>query len=453
MVTKVVMPKLGESVVEGTVVKWLYQEGDHVEEFESLIEVESAKVSTEIPSPASGTLLKILVGDGVTVKAGTIIAWLGEEGDTIPEEDESQESDLKLEEADDELQSEQTREVKREQDQSAIIKANNDRDIGFISPVVARMVKEHNLDLYQIEGSGKDGRITKKDVLAYLETVPKVKDSPEMAAWETPGEGDLFRPAELQFPERFVPEKTGIKSDRAIQNLKDQPQIGPAGDQLIPHTTMRKTIANHMVRSKQISPHVTTVMEADMKQVELHRKKNKSEFSKQQINLTFTAYFAAATIVALKAFPIVNSSWTEEGILLKQDVNLGLAASLGEGGLIVPVIKQADRYSLFGLARSINELTARARNRKLTPDDVQGGTFTITNHGTSGSLFASPIINQPECAILGVGVIKKRVVVIDDAIAIRPMVYLSLTFDHRILDGSAADSFLAKVVEELENWK
>ena len=216
---------------------------------------------------------------------------------------------------------------------------------------------------------------------------------------------------------------------------------------------MRKSIASHMVRSKQISPHVTTVMEADMKQVDLHRAKYKSEFSKQQINLTYTAYFAAATISALKAFPIVNSSWTDEGILLKQNINLGLAASIGESGLIVPVIKQADRFSLSGLARIINELTFKARNRQLSPDDVQGGTFTITNHGTSGSLFATPIINQPECAILGVGVIKKRAVVIDDAIAIRPMVYLSLTFDHRILDGSAADSFLAKVVYELENWK
>lgn len=453
MLTKVVMPKLGESVVEGTVVKWLFKEGDQVEEFESLMEVESAKVSTEIPSPASGTLLRILANDGETVKAGTIIAWLGEEGDTIPDEDISLQPASSIQEANDSIQVEQTQEIKRDQVKSTDLKNNHDRDLGFISPVVARMVKEHNLDLYQITGSGKDGRITKKDVLNYLDTQSKEHETPELAAWEIPGEGDLFRPAELQFPERFGLKKTENGSDHPEQTKEEHPQIRSIGDQLIPHTNMRKAIASHMVRSKQISPHVTTVMEADMKQVELHRRKYKSEFSKQQINLTYTAYFAAATITALKAFPIVNSTWTDEGILLKQDVNLGLAASMGESGLIVPVIKQADRFSLSGLARTINELTIRARNRQLSADDVQGGTFTITNHGTSGSLFASPIINQPECAILGVGVIKKRVVVIDDAIAIRPMVYLSLTFDHRILDGSAADSFLAKVVYELENWK
>ena len=453
MLTKVVMPKLGESVVEGTVVKWLFKEGDQVEEFESLMEVESAKVSTEIPSPASGKLLKILVEDGKTVKAGTIVAWLGEEGDTIPDEDQSQPVDSANKEAVEATQNEQTQEIKQNQVRSANVKTMHDRDLGFISPVVARMVKEHNLDLYQISGSGKDGRITKKDVLAYLETQSEDKETPEMAAWETPGEGDLFRPAELQFPERFGQKKTERTADVANQTSYEQQQIKSSGDQLIPHTNMRKAIASHMVRSKQISPHVTTVMEADMKQVDLHREKYKNEFSKQQINLTYTAYFAAATISALKALPIVNSSWTDEGILLKQNVNLGLAASMGESGLIVPVIKQADGFSLIGLARTINELTFKARNRQLSPDDVQGGTFTITNHGTSGSLFASPIINQPECAILGVGVIKKRAVVIDDAIAIRPMVYLSLTFDHRILDGAAADSFLAKVVYELENWK
>ena len=453
MLTKVVMPKLGESVVEGTVVKWLFKEGDQVEEFDSLMEVESAKVSTEIPSPASGKLLRILVEDGETVKAGTILAWLGEEGDTIPDEDQSQVMDSANKEAVEPINDEQTQEIKHDQVQSPKLKTMHDRDLGFISPVVARMVKEHNLDLFQITGSGRDGRITKKDVLAFLETHPEEEEAPEKAAWETPGEGDLFRPAELQFPERFGQKKVEGTQGTEKQSSEGQPKIKSSGDQLIPHTNMRKSIASHMVRSKQISPHVTTVMEADMKQVDLHRAKYKREFSKQQINLTYTAYFAAATISALKAFPIVNSSWTDEGILLKQNINLGLAASIGESGLIVPVIKQADRFSLSGLARIINELTFKARNRQLSPDDVQGGTFTITNHGTSGSLFATPIINQPECAILGVGVIKKRAVVIDDAIAIRPMVYLSLTFDHRILDGSAADSFLAKVVYELENWK
>jgi 2-oxoglutarate dehydrogenase E2 component (dihydrolipoamide succinyltransferase) len=204
--------------------------------------------------------------------------------------------------------------------------------------------------------------------------------------------------------------------------------------------------------SKRTSPHVTTVMETDLKNVVAHRQANKGVFSLDGVNLTFTAYFVAATVAALKTYPIVNSSWSDEGILIHKDINVGMATSLGDEGLIVPVLKNADRLSLLGLAKTINDLAIRARNHQLLPDEVQGGTFTITNHGISGSLFASPIINQPQCAILGVGVIQKRVVVIDDAIAIRPMVYLSLTFDHRILDGAIADYFLGQMVESLKNW-
>ena len=207
-----------------------------------------------------------------------------------------------------------------------------------------------------------------------------------------------------------------------------------------------------MVKSKHTSPHVTTVMEADLSQVVAHRGANREIFNQDGVKLTFTAYFISAAVTALKTHPIVNSSWTEEGIRIHKDINIGMATSLGEEGLIVPVIRNADRLSLLGLARSINDLADRARGHTLKPDEVQAGTFTITNHGTSGSLFASPIINQPQCAILGVGVIQKRVVVIDDAIAIRPMVYISLTFDHRILDGAIADYFLFEVVESLQNW-
>jgi len=204
--------------------------------------------------------------------------------------------------------------------------------------------------------------------------------------------------------------------------------------------------------SKRTSPHVSTVMEADLSRIVAHRQANKDAFARDGVNLTFTAYFVSATVSALKAFPIVNSTWKEEGILIQREINIGIATSLGESGLIVPVIKTADRLSLLGLARAINDLANRARSRQLKPDEVKGGTFTITNHGISGSLFATPIINQPQCGILGVGAIQKRVVVIDDAIAIRPMVYVSLTFDHRILDGAIADYFLAKVVESLRMW-
>ncbi|UCE00119.1 MAG: 2-oxo acid dehydrogenase subunit E2, partial [Chloroflexota bacterium] len=198
---------------------------------------------------------------------------------------------------------------------------------------------------------------------------------------------------------------------------------------------------------------VTTVMEADLKNVIAHRESNKSKFRQDGVNLTFTAYFVSATVTALKSYPIVNSSWLEDGIMIKKEINIGMATSLGEEGLIVPVIKDADRLSLLGLARTINDLANRARIHQLKPDEVRDGTFTITNHGISGSLIASPIINQPQAAILGVGAIQKRAVVIEDAIAIRPMVYLSLTFDHRLLDGAIADYFLGRVVESLQEWK
>jgi 2-oxoglutarate dehydrogenase E2 component (dihydrolipoamide succinyltransferase) len=212
-----------------------------------------------------------------------------------------------------------------------------------------------------------------------------------------------------------------------------------------------------MVTSKHTSPHVTTIMEADLGRVIAHRQANKEAFNQDGVNLTFTAYFVSAAAVALKSFPLVNSSWSEGGIVLHRSIHIGMAASMGEEGLIVPVIKNADTYSLLGLARNINDLASRARGHKLQPDEVKGGTFTITNHGTSGSLFATPIINQPQCAILGVGAIQKRPVVISlpeqgDTIAIRSMVYLGLTFDHRILDGAIADAFLGKIIEILKNW-
>jgi 2-oxoglutarate dehydrogenase E2 component (dihydrolipoamide succinyltransferase) len=248
----------------------------------------------------------------------------------------------------------------------------------------------------------------------------------------------------------------GVGDNRPQTSVLSHPRapvVAPiAGDQLIKHTTIRKQIAEHMVMSKHTSPHVLTVMEADMGRVAKHRSLNKEIFARDGINLTFTAYFMMAIVAGFKNYPLVNSSWSDDGLLVHKAVNIGMATSLGEDGLIVPVIKGADNLSLLAMARSVNDLANRARTKKLQPDDVKGGTFTLTNHGVSGSLFAFPVINQPQCGILGVGAMQKRVVVIDDAIAIRPMVYLSFVFDHRILDGASADWFLAKVKETLENW-
>lgn len=432
MAYKVIMPQLGESVVEGTVIQWLKQVGDTVEEYEALVEVNTDKVDTEIPSPAAGTILKILVPPETTVKAGRVLCWVGEPGEEIPEESDDALGPTDM------AQLETPSEV---QAKVEVVTSPKKKERGFISPVVSRIASEKGIDLDLVTGTGQGGRITKKDVLAYIE---KGKSTPELAPWETMSDsgGDLFRPTD----ELFKP-PSGVKPAPTTQ-FGDETDEGT----IVPLNTMRKLIAKHMVYSKSTAPHVTTVMEADLGRVAAHRQAHKGQYAKDPIKLTYTPYFIGAVVAGLKAFPVVNSSWREAGVLIKKQINIGMAVAIEPDGLIVPVVKGADGISLLGLSRVVNDLAARARDGKLKPDEVKGGTFTITNHGVFGSLFATPIINQPECAILGLGAIKKRVVVVGDAIAIRPMVYLSLTFDHRILDGATADKFLAKVVEHLENW-
>jgi len=285
-----------------------------------------------------------------------------------------------------------------------------------------------------------DGRITKKDVQNYLQE-HKREEEAEVPIWETPADGDLFRPTEMVF----------AKAEEVRETQAPRKTAAIPGE-ILPLTPMRERIADHMVRSKQISPHVTTVMEADLSRVVAHRETKKQEAKARGVRLTYTPYFLSAIIAGLKAVPLANSSWAQEGIRIHKQINLGMAVALPDGGLIVPVIKNADELSLVGLARGTSDLAERARDGKLQPDEVQGGTFTLTNHGTKGSLFATPVINQPQSGILGTGIIQKRPVVVNDAIAIRPMVYLSYTFDHRILDGASADTFLANIVQALETW-
>ena len=411
MATKVLVPLLGEGVEEVTVTKWLKQEGDSVNELEPLLEVNTDKVDTEIPSPASGTVLKILAEEGVPAKVGAVLALIGKPGEAVGSGQSSADSEkpAKL--------------VKQQAKENVIPETSyRARDVGFISPVVAKIAAEHGVNLQQVQGTGLNGRITKNDVLNFVESGQSTVRPVPAAAHLTPFDAAQGKP------------ETGTQ------------------DTLIKHTVIRKQIAEHMVLSKQTSPHVLTVMEADMSRVAKHRSANKEIFGRDGINLTFTAYFLMAIVAGLKAHPAVNSSWTEAGVLVHKDINLGMATSLGEEGLIVPVIKGADNLSLLAMARTVNDLANRARAKKLQPEEVRGGTFTLTNHGTSGSLFAFPVINQPQSGILGVGAVQKRAVVIDDAIAIRPMVYLSFVFDHRILDGASADRFLMKVKETLENW-
>ena len=410
MATKVLVPLLGEGVEEVTIIKWLKKEGDSINELEPLLEVNTDKVDTEIPAPASGTVLKIMAEEGVPAKVGAILAFIGEAGesvDAVSVASSSEKTESKVESQTLIHAQQETLDVRRS------------TDLGFISPVVAKIAAEHGVNLQQVQGTGLNGRITKNDVLSFIE-----------------GHG-----AKVQ----------GQKPQLATSKPANVQPI--AGDQLIKHTTIRKQIADHMVMSKATSPHVLTVMEVDMSKVVKHRAANKDIFARDGVKLTFTAYFMTAIVAGLKSYPNVNSSWSDEGVLVHKAVNVGMATSLGEDGLIVPVIKNADNLSLLAMARSVNDLAYRARSKKLQPDDVKGGTFTLTNHGISGSLFAFPVINQPQCGILGVGAMQKRVVVTeDDAIAVRPMVYLSFVFDHRILDGASADWFLAKVKETLESW-
>ncbi|MCC7116892.1 MAG: 2-oxo acid dehydrogenase subunit E2 [Anaerolineales bacterium] len=406
MATKVFVPRLGEGVDEVTITKWLKQEGDSINELEPLLEVNTDKVDTEIPAPTTGTVLKIIAQEGIAAKVGELLAVIGKPGESVDS------SELTVGSVTEKSQVTSQKSVEAKPSTSDLRPST---DLGFISPVVAKIAAEHGVNLSQVSGTGLNGRITKNDVLAFIESR------------KSKVEGQTPQTANLQ-PSNLQP------------------------GTLIKHTPIRKSIADHMVMSKHTSPHVLTVMEADMSKVAKHRAAHKAQFERDGVNLTFTAYFMAAIVAGLKAFPATNSSWTDEGILVHKNLNLGMAVSLGEDGLIVPVIKGADNFSLLAMARTVNDLATRARNKKLQPDDVKGGTFTLTNHGVSGSLLAFPVINQPQAGILGVGAMQKRVVVIDDAIAIRPMVYMSFVFDHRILDGASADNFLMKVKETLENW-
>ena len=423
MATKVLVPLLGEGVEEVTVTKWLKQVGDSINELEPLLEVNTDKVDTEIPAPASGVILKIERQEGTVAKVGEVLALIGQAGEAADAAADGA--------AEKWMKADVQRSAVSIQPEAApsTVHRPPSADLGFISPVVAKIAAEHGVNLADVPGTGLNGRITKNDVLKFIENREKGVESSKPSAVS----GQQLPVTDYQSPSHV------------------------AGGQLIKHSLIRKQIAEHMVLSKHTSPHVLTVMEVDMSRVVKHRAANKSLFARDGVNLTFTAYFMQAIVTGLKAYPNVNSSWSDEGLLIHPSINIGMATSLGEEGLIVPVIKGADGLSLLGMARAVNDLANRARTKKLQPDEVKGGTFTLTNHGISGSLFAFPVINQPQCGILGVGAMQKRPVVVTDAdgndsLAIRPMVYLSFVFDHRILDGASADWFLAKVKETLENW-
>ena len=423
MAFEIILPEMGEGIIEGTLTRWLVEPGDVVEEFQAIAEIETDKVTTELLSEVAGVVLELRAAEGDTLPVESVVAVVEADGDgsrqsgAVIARDGEQAARLTAPE-----------QIKQTNGYSPRPAEAPDSRIyrGRISPVVGRIAATHDVDLNQVMGTGKGGRITKRDILAFVEQLDQKSDAGEPA------------------------QETAALPPAPEQEEEETRELAP-GDQLLPLDTMRRAIARHMVNSKQTSPHVTTVFEFDFSAVFAHRRENIERFLQDGARLTFTVYIVSAVVRALKEHGLANSVWTEAGIMLKRDINIGMAVAI-PGGLVVPVIKHADGLNLLGLARAINDLAERARNKQLKPDDVQGGTFSITNHGTSGSLLATPIINQPQAGILGIGKIEKRVKVISDAIAIRPLAYASFTFDHRILDGAAADAFVSSVKEKIEYW-
>jgi 2-oxoglutarate dehydrogenase E2 component (dihydrolipoamide succinyltransferase) len=392
---------MGESIVEGTLTKWLKKPGERVERDESLFEISTDKVDTEIPSPAAGVLAEVLVEEGATVAINTIVARIDEKGEAAVAPSPapplvSPPPSLPV-----------------APPAPPPPPAEEEAPLGPLSPLVRRMAREHGIDLGQIQGTGAGGRITKQDVEAYIATQAE---------------------RTVQTPPPPAPPTPGLQS------------------RVEPMSVMRSKIGEHMVMSMRTSPHVTTVHKIDMTKVARIRERNKDEVkARHGYSLTFLPFIARAVVEALRAFPIVNASIDGNNIVYHDEINIGIAVSL-EGGLIVPVIRRADEMSVLGLQHAVVDLSTRARSKQLKPEEVQGGTFSITNFGSNGALFGTPVINQPQVAILGVGVVEKAPVVIDDAIAIRSISLIGLTFDHRLIDGALADQFLLKLKSVLEGW-
>lgn len=433
-----VMPQMGESIAEGTILKWLKSVGDKIERDETILEISTDKVDSEIPAPATGVIAKILVEEGKTVGVGTPIAVIETDaaasGNGKAEKTEAQKPAEQAvapapaaPEAKPEAPAESGGEVAREGKR-------------FYSPLVREIAKQENISMAELEavpGTGENGRVTKKDILAYVEQrqgkppAPSIAPATPTVPAATPA---AARPAHAAPP--------------AAPVVYAQDRV-----EIVPMDNMRRRIAEHMVMSKQTSPHVYSVSMCDMTKIVNHRERVKNKFEQNEgTKLTYTPFFIDAVVRAIKDFPLINSSIEGSNVLVKKFINIGIAVAL-ENGLIVPVIKSADALNLVGLARATNDLANRARSKQLKPDEVQGGTFSITNMGSFGNLFGIPVINQPQVAILGIGAIRKTPVVIGEGIAIRDMVYLSLSYDHRIIDGAYGGQFLQRVVENLEAFE
>ena len=431
---ELLMPKMGESIMEATVLTWLKSEGDTIEQDESVLEVATDKVDTEVPSTAAGVLKQILAKDGEVVEVGKPIAIIATDG-----EDGGAPAAPKAE-AKEELKAEPVAAAPAHSNGSngSVSFANSDR---FYSPLVKNIAKEEGIALAELEtvpGTGKEGRVTKNDILSYIETRGS-QPAPTVAPVSVP----TPKPAAASAPAKSTPLVPASIS---------------AGDEIIEMDRMRKMIAERMVDSKRISPHVTSFVEADVTNVVYWRNRNKNEFKKREGgNLTFTPIFIEAVAKAIKDYPMINVQVDGDRIIKKKDINIGMAVALPSGNLIVPVIRNADQYNLIGLANKVNDLAIRARDNKLTPDELSGGTFTVSNVGSFGNMMGTPIIMQPQVGILALGAIVKKPAVIEtpngDAIAIRHKMFLSHSYDHRVVDGSLGGMVVRRVADYLERFE
>ncbi|WP_319480790.1 dihydrolipoamide acetyltransferase family protein [uncultured Draconibacterium sp.] len=423
----IVMPKLGESIQEGTITKWFVKEGDTIEEDDMLFEVATDKVDSEIPSPVDGVITKINYPEDSLVAVGEVLAVVSLDGEVDEPEAEQAETKEEATKTDDAPAKEETTDASVDDSR----KLSN----RFYSPLVKTIAKEENVsfdELESIEGSGVGGRVQKKDILAYLESRESSNAQPEA-------------------------KKESKPAAPAIEKKVAPPVSVGAGDTVVEMDRVRKLIADHMVMSKQVSPHVTSVVEADVTDLVIWRNKNKESFQKKYGDkITFMPIFTEAVAAALAEFPMVNSSVDGDKIILKKDVNVGIAVAKPDGNLIVPVIRNAEQRNLVGLTKELNRLADAARNNKLDPSEIQGGTFTITNFGSFGNIIGTPIINQPQVAILATGIIEKKPAVLEtpsgDVIAIRHKMYLSLSYDHRIVDGALGGAFLRRIADHLEQF-
>jgi 2-oxoglutarate dehydrogenase E2 component (dihydrolipoamide succinyltransferase) len=454
----VIMPKMGESIMDGRIIKWFKKVGDKIDRDETMFEISTDKVDTEVPCSDGGTVAELLYAEGDTVNVGEVVARIETDANAeikpagVPVKKETPAPEVKAEV--------QPKAVEKQAPAAAESHAAENKsgsNSGFYSPLVLNIASKEGVsmdELSGISGTGGGGRVRKQDILAYVEAKKSGKVQPKTEAVQTQQTAAQPQAAKTVSVEKKHSEYKSpeIHSSPELTSLYNMP-----GVEVVPMDTLISKMAEHMVKSVHTSPHVAAIAECDMSAVDRARKSLGEEFQRREgFKLTYMPFVCEAVVKALQDFPLVNSSIDGTNILVKNFINLGIAVAMDNGGLIVPIIKHADSKNLVGIAREMNDLAKRARIKKLTLDEIQDGTFTITNYGVFGNIIGTPIINQPQVAILGTGAVKKRAVVVEtsegDAIVIKPMMYLTLSFDHRLVDGALGGKFIMKVVEYLENY-